>query len=456
MTAVDANTNDTIAAPATPKGTSAIAVVRVSGPDCGTLAEAIFGTTLSPRAATHLPYRDAANQVVDDVLVTAFKGPASYTGEDVLEISTHGNPLISQLVLDDLFKRGCRPAEAGEFTRRAFLNGRLDLSQAEAVMDLIHARSARAVAAANQQLRGSLGQHLTRLTDELLLGLARVEAYIDFPEEDLPDEDRGIVADILRNVLRGTQRLLATHRYGDLLREGIKTVILGEPNAGKSSLLNALVGRDRALVSDEPGTTRDYLEETVMVGPHCLRLIDTAGLNPTPGTVEALGIQKTYERIEEADLALVVLDATHPAPALSADVAHRLNPATTLVVLNKIDLLQGQAAVAQPPDDLPAVALSTLTREGVDALETRITEIADTFQPADADDQIAINARHADALRRATDCLQAAQANLRNQGPTELLASDLRGVLDAFGEIGGRIDNEAMLDRLFATFCIGK
>lgn len=456
MTDLDANTNDTIAAPATPKGTSAIAVVRVSGPDCVRLASAIFDAPLEARVATHLPYRDTAGQTVDDVLVTRFAGPASYTGEDILEISTHGNPLISQLVLDDLFKRGCRPAEAGEFTRRAFLNGRLDLSQAEAVMDLIHARSARAVAAANQQLRGSLGQHLTRLTDELLLGLARVEAYIDFPEEDLPDEDRGVVAEILGNVLRGTQRLLATHRYGDLLREGIKTVILGEPNAGKSSLLNALLGRERALVSDEPGTTRDYLEETVMVGPHCLRLIDTAGLNPSPGTVEALGIKMTYERIEEADLALLVLDATHPAPPLSAEVAHRLDPSTTLVVLNKIDLLQGQPSIATAPDDLPALPLSTLTREGLDELEARITAIADRFQPADADDQIAINARHADALRRATDCLQAAQANLQSQGPTELLASDLRGVLDAYGEIAGRIDNEAMLDRLFATFCIGK
>ncbi len=448
--------NDTIAAPATPKGTSAIAVVRVSGPDCAALAQAIFDTALPPRVASHHDYTDSSGKVVDDVLVTFFAGPQSYTGEDLLEISTHGNPLISQLVLDDLFTRGCRAAEAGEFTRRAFLNGRLDLSQAEAVMDLIHARSARAVAAANQQLRGSLGQHLERLTDELLLGLARIEAYIDFPEEDLPAEDRGIVGEILANVLRGTQRLLATHRYGDLLREGIKTVILGEPNAGKSSLLNALLGRDRALVSEEPGTTRDYLEETVMVGPHCLRLIDTAGLNPRPGTVEALGIKKTYERIEEADLALLVLDATHPAPPLPPEVARRLEPSTTLVVLNKIDLLHDRPALATPPGELPAVEISTLTRQGLDELEARITAIADRFQPQDLGDQIAINARHADALRRAIGCLQAATANLQHQGPTELLASDCRGTLDAFGEIAGRIDNEAMLDRLFSTFCIGK
>ena len=453
---IDLHIADTIAAPATPPGTSAIAVVRVSGPACASLSQAIFQTALPPRAACHHDYTDCTGKVLDDVLVTYFAGPQSYTGEDVLEISTHGNPLITQLVLADLFNRGCRAAEAGEFTRRAFLNGRLDLSQAEAVMDLIHARSDRAIAAANQQLRGSLGQHLTRLTDEVLLGLARVEAYIDFPEEDLPDEDRAIVGGILQNVLRGTQRLLATHRYGDLLRDGIKTVILGEPNAGKSSLLNALLGRERALVSDEPGTTRDYLEETVIVGPHCLRLIDTAGLNPTPGTVEALGIKKTYERIEEADLTLLVLDATHPAPPLPAEVANRLNPDTTLIVINKIDLLHGRPAFAKAPRDLTSVPLSTITHEGLSELEARITEIADRFQHTNETDHIAINARHADALRRATDCLLTAIQNLASAGPTELLASDLRGAVDAYGEIAGRIDNEAMLDRLFSTFCIGK
>lgn len=450
--------NETIAAPATPTGTSAIAVVRVSGPQCAALVSALFLQPLTPRVATHRDYRDRSGQLVDDVLVTHFVAPQSYTGEDVLEISTHGNSLITQLILDDLFQRGCRPAEAGEFTRRAFLNGRMDLSQAEAVMDLIHARSIRAVAAANQQLRGSLGQHLTRLTDELLLALARVEAYIDFPEEDLPDEDRAIVRQLLENVLRGTQQLLATHRYGDLLRQGIKTVILGEPNAGKSSLLNALLGRDRALVSAEPGTTRDYLEETVMVGPHCLRLIDTAGLNPTPGSIEALGIQKAFERIEESDLTILVLDATRPTPPLPPAISQRLDPATTIVVLNKIDLLLPPQPNphAEAPPGFTVVPLSTLTREGLGTLTAAITRIADHLQPADTGEAIAINARHADALQRADQSLLAATTQLAAQGPTELIASDLREALNAFGTIAGRIDNEAMLDRLFSTFCIGK
>jgi tRNA modification GTPase len=450
------NPSDTIVAPATPAGTSAIAVVRVSGPDCSDLVKSLFEQSLEARKATHLDYRNQAGEVIDDVLVTFFATPNSYTGEDVLEISTHGNPLISQLVLDDLFNRGCRAAEAGEFTRRAFLNGQLDLSQAEAVMDLIHARSSRAVAMANQQLRGSLGQHLTQLTDDLLLALARVEAYIDFPDEDLPAEDRNIVSKAVANVLRGTERLLATHRYGDLLRDGIKTVILGETNAGKSSLLNALLGRDRALVSDEPGTTRDYLEERVIVGEHSLRLIDTAGLNPDPGSLEKLGIDKTFERVAEADLILLVLDATLPTPILPPEVLASLNPESTLVVLNKADLLHGKAPSAEVPPGLPSLSLSALTKQGISDLETKISEFADQFLPANTGDQIAINARHADALRRARECLETAGQNLANNGPTELLASDMRGVLDAYGDIGGRIDNEAMLDRLFSTFCIGK
>ncbi len=447
---------DTIAAPATPAGTSAIAVVRVSGSACAEIAKSAFSDPMEPRVANHQAYRDLAGNEIDDVLVTFFAGPRSYTGEDTLEISTHGNPVIIQLILDDLFKHGCRPAEAGEFTRRAFLNGQLDLSQAEAVMDLIHARSARAVAAANQQLQGSLGRHLTRLTDDLLLGLARVEAYIDFPEEDLPDEDREIVIGILADVLRGTNRLLATHRCGDLLRDGIKTVILGEPNAGKSSLLNALVGRERALVSNQPGTTRDYLEETVMVGPHCLRLIDTAGLNPTPGEVERLGIAKTLEKIAEAHITLLVLDASHPAPPLPDSVLKKLNSESTLVVFNKEDLLQGYVPVASGPTGLQTVRISALQEFGMEKLEQEIGRMADAFSPADSADQIAINARHADALRHACEGLESAQTHLENRGPTELLASDLRSALDAYGDIAGRIDNEEMLDRLFSTFCIGK
>ncbi|MGC4072415.1 MAG: tRNA uridine-5-carboxymethylaminomethyl(34) synthesis GTPase MnmE [Nibricoccus sp.] len=448
---------DTIAALATPAGTSAIAVVRASGPDCAELGRAIFGETPPPRFAQHADYRDRTGTVLDDVLVTFFAGPKSYTGEDTLEISSHGNPFIAQKILEDLLARGCRAAEAGEFTRRAFLNGRLDLSQAEAVMDLIHARSERALAAANQQLRGSLGRHLAVLTEELLGVLARVEAYIDFPDEDLPAEDRGIVARGIERVTEEAGRLLATQHYGELLRDGITTVIVGEPNAGKSSLLNRLVGRERALVSSEPGTTRDFIEERLIVGPHCLRLVDTAGLNPSPAPLEKLGMEKTLERAAEADLFLLVLDATRPHPALPAELLVRLSAENAVVVLNKMDL--GNAAMGGGEEGLVGkeiVRVSAKTGEGMDALITAVIRRAEAFRRDQGDEIIAINARHAAALERARDCLGAALANLQVAGPIELLASDLRGALDALAEIGGKIDNERMLDHLFATFCIGK
>ncbi|MEI6861368.1 MAG: tRNA uridine-5-carboxymethylaminomethyl(34) synthesis GTPase MnmE, partial [Verrucomicrobiota bacterium] len=301
---------DTIAALATPAGTAAIAVVRVSGPACAALIPGIFGAALLPRTATHGDYRDRDGAVVDDVLATFCQAPNSYTGEDSLEVSCHGNPFIVQKILEDLHARGARPAGPGEFTQRAFLNGRLALDQAEAVMDLIHARSERALAAAQGQLRGALGRRMAALTDTLLGALARIEAYIDFPEEDLPPEDRSRLRGMIEQLSDDTARLLATQRYGALLRDGIQTVIVGEPNAGKSSLLNRLTGHERALVSPEPGTTRDFIEERVPAGPHWLRLTDTAGLNPSPTPLERLGIAKTYERAAAADLLLLVLDAT--------------------------------------------------------------------------------------------------------------------------------------------------
>lgn len=447
------NSADTIAALATPVGTAALAVVRASGPDCARVAAEILGRSPTPRQAHYCLYRAAGGgRVLDDVLLTFFPGPHSYSGEDSLEISTHGNPLIAQYVLEDLLGRGLRQAEAGEFTRRAFLSGRLDLSQAEAVMDVIHARSERALAVARRQLEGSLGRHLNGLTEALLLVLARIEAYIDFPDEDLPPEDRAVVLAELDVVLRGTDRLLATSHYGDVLRDGLKTVILGEPNAGKSSLLNRLVGRDRALVSDRPGTTRDFIEERILIGPHAIRLIDTAGLNPDPEELERLGMDKALERAAEADLILWVVDASRPCPDLPVEVRERLNGCNALVIRNKCDL----SAICQPPAGLSVVDVSALTGHGVEALSAMIAARADAFAGQQGDEVIAINARHADALRRAGDCLRAARAKLLDGGPVELLASDLRGALDACGEICGRVDNERMLDHLFKTFCIGK
>ncbi|MFH1496972.1 MAG: tRNA uridine-5-carboxymethylaminomethyl(34) synthesis GTPase MnmE [Verrucomicrobiota bacterium] len=444
---------DTIAALATPVGTSALAVIRASGPDCARVASEILGRSPTPRHAHYCDYRTTDDdRVLDDVLLTFFPGPHSYSGEDSLEISTHGNPLIAQYVLEDLLKRGMRGAEAGEFTRRAFLSGRLDLSQAEAVMDVIHARSERALAVARQQLEGSLGRHLDTLTEGLLLVLARIEAYIDFPDEDLPPEDRDQVLGELDNVLRGTDRLLATSHYGDVLRDGLKTVILGEPNAGKSSLLNRLIGRDRALVSDRPGTTRDFIEERILIGPHAIHLIDTAGLNPAPEELEKLGMGKTLECAADADLILWVVDASRPCPIQPEAVATADKIGKVLVIKNKCDLPEGCFS----PADLPTFRVSVLTGAGFEEMSQAIAAHADAFSRQHGDEVVAINARHADALRRAGDCLRAARSRLAEGGPVELLASDLRGALDACGEICGRIDNERMLDHLFKTFCIGK
>jgi tRNA modification GTPase len=450
-----ATSPDTIAALATPQGTSAIALLRVSGPGVRPLRAELFGDGAPPRQVQRADYRDRRGELIDDVLYTWFAGPHSYTGEDSLEISCHGNPIIALKLREDLFARGCRPAEPGEFTRRAFLNGRMDLSQAEAVMDLIHARSERALSAANQQLRGALSRRMEALIDRALQCQARVEAYIDFPEEDLPPEDRSGLLESLRELARETERLLATSQYGEMLRTGIKTVILGEPNAGKSSLLNALLGQERALVSPEPGTTRDYLTETLNVGPHSLRLIDTAGLNMYPTVMEKRGMAKTLEQVEEANLFIWVIDTTEELYPLPEKVRSRMKAENTLVLLNKIDLKPKEPRAYDVP--YPTLRISVTQGTGLELVKEKISALADGMAKAADEEHVAISARHALALGQAKEGLKAAIEKMENNHPgLELIASDLRSVVAAYGDISGRIDNERMLDRLFASFCIGK
>jgi tRNA modification GTPase len=321
-------------------------------------------------------------------------------------------------------------------------------------MDLIHARSERALEAANRQLRGSLGRHMESLISQLVIILAKIEAYIDFPDEDLPAEDRKAMLQDMETLITATKRLLATGHYGQLLREGIRTVILGEPNAGKSNLLNRLVGRERALVSTEPGTTRDYLEEFIHSGAHALRLIDTAGLNLSPSPLEKRGIDKTLEQAAEADLFLWVIDATRPLPALPAGLVQRLTPANTIAVFNKTDLSTAR------PDSLSSnfstVRISALTGAGLESLQAEIARLADSFQTETGEELIAINARHAHALDQARQSLESARIKLNENVYSELVASELRSALSGFGQISGTVDNEKVLDQLFASFCIGK
>jgi tRNA modification GTPase len=332
----------------------------------------------------------------------------------------------------------------------------MDLSQAEAVMDVISARSERALSAANRQLRGSLGKHMNALTDRLLNVVARVEAYIDFPEDDLPPEDHAFFSRELTILSNDTDRLLATSRYADLLRDGVKTVIVGAPNVGKSSLLNRLVGRERALVSSEPGTTRDFIEERILVGPHCLRIIDTAGLNPIPAPLEKLGMDKTLECISEADLLLLVLDGSDPNSMVPSELADRCIGEKSIIIFNKSDLYDKRLASLKHPSARAIVDISAVTGSGLDELTSLITRHADRFKGDFDDDFVAINARHSGALQNARNQLASARDKLAAGQAFELLASDLRDALSSYGEIIGKIDNEAMLDRLFSTFCIGK
>lgn len=453
--AVYAAAPDTIAALATPSGESAIGVVRISGPKAAELATSLFGRPLPPRLARHADYRDRGGKVVDDVLVTFFPQPKSYTGEDTLEISFHGNPFVLQRVMEDLHGRGCRAAEPGEFTRRAFLNGRIDLSQAEAVMDLIRARSDRALEAANRQLRGAVGQRVAEFIARMVELTARVEAYIDFPEEDLPAEDRSWLTGTVESLLADIRRLRATARYGALLRDGVRTVIVGEPNAGKSSLLNRLLGWERALVSPEPGTTRDFLEERRIIGAHCLRFIDTAGLNEAPAPLEKLGIDRTLERARDADLLLFVLDTSSTHHVVPKSLTELITPRNTLIVWNKVDLAQEPPVLSQLAP-FRQVRVSAKTGAGIEELERALTEVIEHSNTDFEGEVVAINARHATDLDEAHQCLEGALGKLRTGQADELMASDLRGALDALGRIGGRVDHEQILDALFAKFCIGK
>ena len=449
---------ETVAAIATPPGQGAVAIVRVSGPDALAVGGRVFrkrGATghgeavvgaLAPRVQ-HFGQIWEEGALVDEVLLTVFPGPASFTGEDVVEIGCHGGGLVTRRVLEAVLRAGAGAAGPGEFTRRAFLNGKLDLTQAEAIMDVVLAQSDLALRAAALQLGGSLGERVRGLQSQLLDLLAHLEAYIDFPEEDIAPET-GSQMQARMGLVRGElEKLLATARHGRVLRTGVRTVLSGAPNAGKSSLLNRLLGYERAIVSPFPGTTRDTLEEVVMLRGWSLRLVDTAGLREGGDALEQLGMERTRLQLEDADLILQVSDGQKPPEPPAAAQDPRV-----LHVLNKVDLGEHSAWATTE-----AVRVSCLTGEGMEALEEAIV---DTLQaglgPADAGDEVAINARHQDCVRRSLAFLRAAEEALAGGIPPEFIAEELRASLGALGEVVGRTDNEDLLGRIFSSFCIGK
>jgi tRNA modification GTPase len=471
--------NDTIAAISTAFGEAAIAVLRLSGPRAVEIADAVFR---SKKRASELPVRVVqfgsffdGDTRLDDVLLTVFRAPASYTGEDVVEISCHGGALVSRRILEVLLRSGARSAEPGEFTQRAFLNRKLDLTQAEGVMDVISAQTDLALRAANEQLEGRLGVRIRDLRAAVLDTLAQVEAYIDFPDEDISPETGAALRGRIERALADVGALLATAGQGKVLREGLRTVIFGAPNVGKSSLLNRLLGYERAIVSHHPGTTRDVLEETINVRGIPVRLMDTAGIRDSADELEQAGMERTRQAMERADLVLHVADASGdaamwdrrlvgPAGGKAEVAAGRTpdgrpaatgNPEPTnrrryIIVLNKVDL-----GVHASWAEQGGVAVSALTGEGFEKLLDAIVDAA-SGGAAKGGWSVAINARHQACLETARDFLHAALGAFDQGLSPEFIAEELRAAMDAIGDIVGRADTEELLGVIFGQFCIGK
>ena len=444
-------TTDTIAALASGGGTAAVALIRLSGPQAEEVADRACHSAASraeERRATRAKVRDAEGRVLDDVLLTVFRGSRSFTGEPVVEIACHGGRLVTRRVLERLLECGARSAGPGEFTERAFLHGKLDLTQAEAIMDLISAQSDLALRAAHEQLEGGIGREAVRLREDLIGVVAHLEAWIDFPEEDIDPDTGDLFLSRVAAAREGIAKLLATAEQGRILREGVRTVICGRPNAGKSSLLNLLLGSERAIVSDEAGTTRDTIEETIILDGVPLRLVDTAGLREEAGGIEREGIRRTLHEAGRADLLLVVRDASLPAADSSVELPES-NRAVT--VLNKSDL--GEHVDWSGHD---GVRLSCNTGAGLDQLRRAIRESLDLGEADWGEHAVAINTRHPDCLRRADESQETAEVLLESAAAPELAALELRGALDALGEIVGKVDTEDILGAIFSQFCIGK
>jgi tRNA modification GTPase len=460
--------DDTIAAIATPLGEGGLAVIRVSGRKAFEIGDLVFrGKVKLREAKTHTvhygkvvrrrceyqsdgttqpgyKHTHSKEEVVDEVMATVLRGPRSFTGEDTVEVSCHGGILAAKMVLDSCLAAGARLAEPGEFTRRAFLNGRIDLAQAGAVMDLIHSRTELALRAANEQLAGNLSKRINELRDRLMIVLAHVEAHIDFPDEDIAPDTKEQLLARLREGSKFVDELLRTAPEGQILRRGIRAAIVGKPNVGKSSLLNQLLGRERAIVSPTPGTTRDTIEETANIRGIPVIFIDTAGLRESTDEIEREGIRRSRETLEKAELVLHVIDQSE-----AQEFPEIGDPNRTILILNKSDL---PARIS----DAEGVKISCATGSGIEELKARIEKMVWSGRVGSEMNDVMINSRHEDALRRARAGLEHTIGALQRGDSIELAAMDLRLAVGAIGEIVGKTTTEDLLDAIFSQFCLGK
>ncbi|WJW75503.1 tRNA uridine-5-carboxymethylaminomethyl(34) synthesis GTPase MnmE [Thiohalobacter sp. IOR34] len=445
--------DDTIAAIATPPGRGGVGILRISGPAAGAIAEGVLGRLPAPRRAELHDFRDAAGQTIDQGLALYFPAPHSFTGEEVLEFQGHGGPVVMDLLLARVLELGARLARPGEFSERAFLNDKLDLAQAEAVADLIDSGTAGAARAAMRSLQGEFSRRIHELVEGLIRLRMYVEAAIDFPEEEIDFLADGQVAAQLADLESAFDGVQAAARQGRLLREGMTLVIAGRPNAGKSSLLNALAGRDSAIVTGIPGTTRDLLREQVQIDGMPLHLIDTAGLRETEDEVEREGVRRAWQAIGEADRLLLVIDDQAGFSSEDQAILDRL-PADLACtrVYNKIDL-SGREAGPAGGGETPAIALSARTGAGLEALREHLKAVMGFG--GEVEDGFIARRRHLDALARARAHLDAGRELLQG-GAGELLAEELRLAQQALGEITGEVTADDLLGRIFASFCIGK
>ena len=443
------NARDTIAAIATPPGRGGIGVVRISGPACESIAEALLDKRLQPRQATLANFKNAGGENLDQGLALFFPAPHSYTGEDVLELQAHGGPVLLDLLLKCALAAGARQARAGEFTERAYLNEQLDLSQAEAVADLIDAASERAVRAARRSLEGEFSRCVRAITDELIQLRVQIEAGLDFADEDPGVIGAGSTAESLHGLLEQVDKTRRAASCGRRLRDGYKVVIAGTPNVGKSSLLNRLSGKESAIVTSLPGTTRDPVSECIIMDGLVLELTDTAGLRKSHDAVEKIGIQRALEHSRKADLVLLVFDDPDgPGPQGRALCDALPAGSSALLVQNKID--------QNPPvlSELPGViAISAKTGAGIDCLLDRIKQSAGDVA---AEGEFSARQRHVAALDCARDALARAQSLCVEGRGMELLAEELRQAQQALDKITGRFSNDDLLGKIFSSFCIGK